>query len=84
MTWVNFCFVRYDIILFWCLRSFGGILKALYGRVKLRCNPTSRVVFKAREAARSESSIKTMALADVMRLFEKHLRILFVAFMFLP
>ena len=52
--------------------------------VKLRCNPASRPYSRANSAALWESSIKTMALTEVIPPFLKQTILLSVVVLFLP
>ena len=57
---------------------------ALNGDVKFKWSPISKSAPVDNDAARTESFMKTIALAEVMDLHRKHLRIESVAYLFLP
>src|SRR5947207_8147681 len=61
------------------MRNDGGTSKPVKLSVKLMCNPTSRPDAVASAAARSESSMKTIALAALIRLPAWHSMIRSVA-----
>ena len=64
MTWARRCRSRYRAIFCWHSMSLGGQCPAENGVVKLRWRPASIACSRAIVAARSESSMKTIALTE--------------------